>query len=94
MYLCACKLGATARQRKTVRVQEEIAPRQRAPNPKKLVHLCVYVRSGTHAAETSSELPDVWVAASDEALAIRAGMRHKGRGVFANQPTYIKGASN
>ena len=75
-------------------MQEEIAPRQRAPNPKKLVHLCVYVRSGTHAAETSSELPDVWVAASDEALAIRAGMRHKGRGVFANQPTYIKGASN
>ena len=67
-------------------MQEEIAPRQRAPNPKKLVHLCVYVRSGTHAAETSSELPDVWVAASDEALAIRAGMGQEGREFFASQP--------
>ena len=46
----------------------------------------MYVRSGTHAEETSSEVPDVWVAASDEALAIRAGMGQEGREFFASQP--------
>ena len=86
MYVCTCKRGATARRRQTVRVQEKAARRQRAPAPKKLVHVCVYVRSGTHAGETSSEVPDVWVAASDEALAIRAGMGHEGREFFASQP--------
>jgi len=86
MYIHTCKRGATARRRQTVRAQEKTARRQRAPAPKKLVHVCVYVRSGTHAGETSSEVPDVWVAASDEALAIQAGMGHEGREFFASQP--------
>ena len=60
--------------------------KQRAPAPKKLVAVCVYVRSGTHAEETSSEVPDVWVAAGDEARAIRADMRTEGRESFASQP--------
>ena len=46
----------------------------------------MYVRSGTHAGETNSEVPDEWLAAGDEALAIRAGMGQEGRESFASQP--------
>ena len=35
--VCTCQRGAAARRRQTVRVQEKVARRQRAPAPKKLV---------------------------------------------------------